>query len=62
MGRRSVRFRGDGTFRRIADYPKGNPIVELAVDYAVLDVADLVLSVSRWHGAGRLETLWRRDG
>lgn len=54
--------RGPDTFRRLADHPDGDPVVELAVDYAVPDVADLVLCVSRWHGAERLETLWRRDG
>jgi len=54
--------RGPGTFRRLADHPEGDPVVELAVDYAVPDAADLVLCVSRWQGAGRLETLWRRDG
>ena len=31
------------------------------VDYAVPDAADLVLSVSRWHGAERLGEVWRRD-
>ena len=47
--------RGHDTFRRIADHPEGKPVVELAVDYAVPDIADFVLSVSRWHGAERLE-------
>jgi hypothetical protein len=54
--------RGTNTFRRITDHPERDPIVEFAVEYAEPGVADLVLSVSRWHGAGRLETLWRRDG
>jgi hypothetical protein len=31
------------------------------VDYAVPDVADLVLSVSCWHGAQRLGEVWRRS-
>jgi hypothetical protein len=53
--------RGTDTFRRIADHPERDPIVEFAVDYSEPSVADLVLSVSRWHGAGRLETFWRRD-
>ena len=53
--------RGPETFRRIEDHPGGKAVVELAVDYAVPDAADLVLSVSRWHGATRLEEVWRRD-
>jgi len=51
--------RGPGTFRRISDHPDDKPVVELAVNYAVPDVADLTLSVSRWHGAERLEEVWR---
>lgn len=47
--------RGPETFRRIADHPSGKPIVELAVDYAVPDIAELTLSVSRWHGTERLD-------
>ena len=47
--------RGPDTFRRVADYPDGKPVVELAVDYIVPDIADCVLSVSRWHGAERLK-------
>ncbi len=46
--------RGTDTFRRIADHPDDRPVVELAVDYAVPDVADFTLSVSRWHGAEKL--------
>ncbi|MDQ4083810.1 MAG: hypothetical protein M3117_05355 [Actinomycetota bacterium] len=40
----------DDTFRRIADHPQDKPVVELAVDHAVPYVADLALSVTRWHG------------
>jgi hypothetical protein len=53
--------RGSDTFRRIADHPKGKPVVELAVDYAVPDVTDLTVSVSRWHGVEKLEEVWRRQ-
>lgn len=53
--------RGSDTFRRITDHPDGKPIVELAVDYAVPDVADFVLSVSRWHGAEKLGEVWSRS-
>lgn len=51
--------RGPDTFRRIVDHPERKPFVELAVDYAVLDVADFVLSVSRWHGVEMLEEVRR---
>jgi hypothetical protein len=53
--------RGPDTFRRIVDHPEDKPVVELAVDYAVPDVADLVLSVSCWHGAERLGEVLRRS-
>jgi hypothetical protein len=53
--------RGPGTFRRIADHPQNDPVVELTVDYAVLDTAELVFAVSRWRGAARLETIWERS-
>ncbi len=52
--------RGPETFRRIEDHPRGKAVVELAVDYAVPDAADLVLSASRWHGARRLAEVWRK--
>ena len=54
--------RGPDTFRRITDHPDGKPVVELTVDYAVPDLADFVVSVSRWHGAEKLEEVWRRPG
>jgi hypothetical protein len=47
--------RGRETFRRIAEHPANRPIVELAVDYAVPDVAELTVSVGRWHGAEKIE-------
>ena len=52
--------RGHATFRRIADHPEEKAVVELAVDYAVPNVADLTVSVSRWYGAEKLEEVWRR--
>jgi hypothetical protein len=52
--------RGLETFRCIADHPRDRPVAELAVNYAVPDAADLVVSVSRWHGAEKLEEVWRR--
>ena len=54
--------RGPDTFRRIEYYPKSKPVVEVTVDYAVLGVADLAFSVSRWHGREKLEEVWRRPG
>ncbi|MCA1717173.1 MAG: hypothetical protein LC781_10160 [Actinobacteria bacterium] len=54
--------RGPDTFRRIADHPDGKPAVELAVDHAVPDITDFVVSVSRWHGVEKLEEMWRRPG
>src|SRR5215210_3694491 len=51
--------RGPDTFHRIADHQDDRPVVELAVDHAVPDIEDLVLSVSRWHGAEELEEVWR---
>lgn len=49
--------RGPDTFRRVADHPEDKPVVELSVDYAVPDIADFVLSASRWHGAEELEEM-----
>jgi hypothetical protein len=54
--------RGPDTFRRIADHPDGKPVVELAVEHAVPDITDFVVSVSRWHGVEKLEEVWRRPG
>jgi len=54
--------RGPDTFRRIADHPDGKPVVELAVDHAVPDITDFVVSVSRWHGVEKLEEVWCRPG
>jgi len=52
--------RGPGTFRRIGDHPRGKAVVELAVDYAVPEVADLTLRVSRWRAGEELEEVWRK--
>ena len=54
--------RGPGTFKRFSDHPAGKTVVELTVDYAVPDVADFVLFVSRWYGAEKLEEIWNRPG
>lgn len=52
--------RGPETFCRIAEYPASKPVVELAVDYAALDIAKLVISVSRWQGPEKLGEVWHR--
>ena len=43
------------TFRSITEHPPDKPVVELAVDYAVPDIAEMILSVNRWQGGERLE-------
>lgn len=53
--------RGPDTFRRVGDHPHDRPVVELAVDYAVPDVVDYVLSASRRRGGDEPEEVWRRD-
>ena len=54
--------RGPDTFKRIPDHPDSKPVVELTVDYAVPDIADFTLSVSRWFGAERLEEIYTWAG
>lgn len=60
--------RGKETFKRISDYPyghwrakrkRGERAVELAVDYAVPDIAAFVSRVSRMKGEEELEVLYR---
>jgi hypothetical protein len=53
--------RGPDTFRRIADHPDDRPVVELAIDYAVPDLASLTISVSRWYGAEMLGEICQRS-
>ncbi|HVF00748.1 MAG TPA: hypothetical protein VNA27_05335 [Rubrobacteraceae bacterium] len=50
--------RGPDTFRRIAGHPNGKPIVEVSVDYAVPDIAEVTLRVRRWWGTEELEEVW----
>lgn len=61
--------RGLDTFSRIGDYPIGHwrqrrtwaqAIVELAVDYAVPDIRDLVVNVEHVRGADERELLYAR--
>ena len=54
--------RGPDTFQRIPDHPESRPVVELTVDYAVPDIADFTLSLSRWLGDRKLEEVWTWPG
>lgn len=45
------RTRGVETFKRLADWPRAFEVAEVAVDYAVPDIADLTVSVVEWMGA-----------
>lgn len=53
--------RGPQTFRSIADHPVGTPVVEVAVDYAVPQIADHVALVQRRLGVQVKEELFRRS-
>ena len=48
------------TFKPIANYPSGNRVWELAVEYSVSDVADLVVRVEDWQRDSRLRIVWDR--
>jgi len=60
--------RGTYTFKRIDQYPfeemrkkKGDDaVVELAVEYAVKDVAEFVIRVEEWIGQTPVQTIWQR--
>jgi hypothetical protein len=60
--------RGISTFKRISQYPfeemrkkKGDDaLVELAVDYAVKDISELVVRVEDWIGQNSVRTIWQR--
>lgn len=62
--------RGRYTFKRIDEYPfeemrrkkKEKAIVELAVDYAVKDISELVIRVEEWIGQTPIRTIWERKG
>lgn len=60
--------RGSNTFQRIADYPyaewrhkrsRGEPVVELAVDYAISDIAKFVTRVVRMKGDEEIDILFK---
>ncbi|MGO9135502.1 MAG: DUF7002 family protein [Methylovirgula sp.] len=61
--------RGNSTFLCIDDYPyshwktkrkRGERVVELAIDYAVLDIAKHVMRAVRMKGSEELSVLWER--
>ena len=52
--------RGPDTFCRIGDHTRGKAVVELALDYAVPDAADLTGRVGRRRGGEELEEVWRK--
>lgn len=54
--------RGRDTFKSIANFPSGHTVWELAVDYSVPDLADLVISVEEWRRDTRLRVIWDRVG
>ena len=57
--------RGSGTLKGIEAYPairRKTDVAEVVVDYHVPDVADFTLSVERWMGHDRLQTIWTPDG
>ncbi len=61
--------RGIQTFKRMADWPAGIkpssgrlkvPVVEVAVDYHVPDIAEFTLCVDEMQGDQRLREIWKR--
>jgi len=58
--------KGPDTFKRIEDYPfeelrkkqRDDAIVEVAIDYAVPDIADATLKVESWKGGNRVSEIW----
>lgn len=63
--------RGEKTFQRVEDYPytfwkrekrrtRGERVVELAIDYAVPDVAKFVTRVSRMQGSTELNVIFEK--
>jgi hypothetical protein len=60
--------RGVGIFKRIRDYPfdemkkkkREEAIVELAVDYAIKDISELVIRVEEWMGSKPIQLIWEK--
>jgi sulfur carrier protein ThiS len=52
------------TFLPLSDYPQDwwrkRRLGEVAVDYGIPSITDMVTSVEEWEGTTRLQTMWRR--
>lgn len=53
--------RGKETFKPIANYPSEHSVWELAVEYSVPDVVDLLVRVESWRRDSRLRVIWDRQ-
>lgn len=56
--------RGRETFLPLSEYPqdwwRARRLGEVAVDYGIPSIADMVTSVEEWEGSTKLRTVWRR--
>lgn len=56
--------RGRETFVPLSEYPqdwwRNRRLGEVAVDYGIPNVADMVISVEEWEGSSKLKTVWER--
>ena len=56
--------RGKETFLPLSEYPqswwRARRLGEVAVDYSIPNIADMVTSVEEWEGSSKLRTVWRR--
>lgn len=56
--------RGRETFLPLSGYPqawwRARRLGEVAVDYGIPNIADMVISVEEWEGSSKLRTVWRR--
>ncbi|MGH2535417.1 MAG: DUF7002 family protein [Thermomicrobiales bacterium] len=56
--------RGRESFLPRSEYPqawwRARRLGEVAVDYGIPNIADMVTSVEEWEGSSKLRTVWRR--
>jgi hypothetical protein len=56
--------RGRETFLPLSEYPeawwRARRLGEVAVDYGIPNIAEMVASVEEWEGASKVRTVWRR--
>ena len=56
--------RGRETFLSLSDYPqtwwRKRRLGEVAVDYGIPNIVDMVTSVEEWEGSSKLRTVWQR--